>query len=110
MPKALIRAWARARGHYGGAQTSTDCGTGGAPGGGHPYNFVATTMGGGISFGGDELHNYGSKPVVIDKITLSKASGLRLVEAVIVTRRRAYAHEVGPIADGPNGMCVTPSE
>ena len=45
--------------------------------------------GGSAWFGGDELHNYGSKPAVIDKVTLRKASGLRLAEAVIVSNSTA---------------------
>ncbi|WP_262064511.1 hypothetical protein [Streptomyces sp. STR69] len=50
---------------------------------------IPAKAGGSIAFGGDELHNYGSKAVVIDKITLRKASGLRLVEAVIVSNSSA---------------------
>ncbi|WP_158691072.1 hypothetical protein [Streptomyces sp. 351MFTsu5.1] len=45
---------------------------------------------GGAWFLGDELHNYGHKTVVIDKITLRKANGLRLVEAVIVRTSTAF--------------------
>ncbi|WP_405972457.1 hypothetical protein OG496_24870 [Streptomyces sp. NBC_00988] len=46
--------------------------------------------GGSVTFGEDELHNYGSKAVVIDKVTLKKASGLHLVEAVIVPTSTAF--------------------
>ncbi|MFD4598094.1 hypothetical protein ACFWPQ_08635 [Streptomyces sp. NPDC058464] len=46
--------------------------------------------GGSVTFGMDELHNYGSKTVVIDKVTLRKASGLRLAEAVIVSTSTAF--------------------
>lgn len=45
---------------------------------------IPAKTGSSLTFGGDELHNYGSKAVVIDKVTLSKARGLRVVEAVIV--------------------------
>ncbi|MER7179881.1 hypothetical protein ABT404_10435 [Streptomyces hyaluromycini] len=50
---------------------------------------IPAKAGGSIAFGGDELHNYGSKAVVIDRIMLRKASGLRLVEAVIVPNSSA---------------------
>ncbi|MDV7214870.1 hypothetical protein [Streptomyces prunicolor] len=50
---------------------------------------IPAKKGGSVAFGGDELHNYGSKAVTIDRVTLSKASGLRLVEAVIVSNSTA---------------------
>ncbi|MFD4507909.1 hypothetical protein [Streptomyces sp. NPDC058457] len=51
---------------------------------------IPAKTGGSIAFGGDELHNYGSKAVVVDKITLKEASGLRLVESVIVSNSTAF--------------------
>lgn len=51
---------------------------------------IPQKAGGSAWFGGDELHNYGNKAVVIDRITLRKANGLRLVEAVIVRNSTAF--------------------
>ncbi|MFC8430784.1 hypothetical protein [Streptomyces sp. NPDC057253] len=45
--------------------------------------------GGSAWFGGDELHNYGHKAVVIDRVTLRKPIGLRLVESLIVSNSTA---------------------
>ncbi|MET9081925.1 hypothetical protein ACIPX0_01665 [Streptomyces sp. NPDC090075] len=67
---------------------------------------VPAKTGGSVFFGGDELHNFGSKAVVIDKTTLSKASGLRLVEAVIVSNSSGfigYGHGWPPDPEARSG-------
>ncbi|MGX9889956.1 hypothetical protein [Streptomyces sp. NPDC002276] len=51
---------------------------------------ITAKTSGSIFFGGDELHNYGAKALVIDKITLREANGVRLVEALIVSNSSAF--------------------
>jgi hypothetical protein len=66
---------------------------------------IPEKKGGSVTFGGDELHNYGSKPVVVDEVTLSKASGLRLVEAVIVSTSTSlvgYSTGYPPVPEARN--------
>ncbi|MFE2212123.1 hypothetical protein ACFW93_09080 [Streptomyces canus] len=66
---------------------------------------VPAKEGGSVTFGGDELHNFGSKPVVIDKVTLSKASGLRLVTSVIVSTSSSligYSTGYPPVPEARN--------
>ncbi|MCX4853819.1 hypothetical protein OG426_54170 [Streptomyces canus] len=66
---------------------------------------IPAKNGSSITFGGDELHNYGSKDAVIDKVTLSKAKGLRLVESVIVptsTSLVGYSTGYPPVAEARN--------
>ena len=58
--------------------------------GGSGVECIPARTGGSIFFGGDELHNYGHKALVIDKITLRKASGVRLVEALIVSNSSSF--------------------
>ncbi|WP_217546225.1 hypothetical protein [Streptomyces sp. GbtcB6] len=43
-----------------------------------------------LTFGGDELHNYGHKDVVVDKVALLEPKGLRLVDAVVLPTRNNF--------------------
>ncbi|MFE2062407.1 hypothetical protein ACFXDH_08360 [Streptomyces sp. NPDC059467] len=43
-----------------------------------------------LTFGGDELHNYGRKDVVVDDVALLEPKGLRLVDAVVLPTRNTF--------------------
>ncbi|MEV7390962.1 hypothetical protein [Streptomyces sp. NPDC091215] len=43
-----------------------------------------------LTFGGDELHNYGHKDVVVDKVSLLEPKALRLVDAVVLPTRNTF--------------------
>ncbi|MET7474983.1 hypothetical protein ABZT17_11575 [Streptomyces sp. NPDC005648] len=43
-----------------------------------------------LTFGGDELHNYGKSKVVVDSVGLTEAHGVRVVDAVIVPAANTF--------------------
>ncbi|MER7179525.1 hypothetical protein ABT404_08580 [Streptomyces hyaluromycini] len=43
-----------------------------------------------LTFGGDELHNYGHEDVIVDKVSLLRPKGLRLVDAIVLPTRSTF--------------------